>query len=226
MQPTYLPWAGYFQLLALSDVFVFLDVVQFERRSWQSRNRILLNGSEHLLSVPLVKTSRDAKISSIHTNDAHGNWRLQHFRIIEEAYRKASHGETLLNLLEPCYNRKDAPMLADFNVQLITTLSSALGIQTNLKLASNISCNGVRSRLLASICNEISADEYVSPLGSKEYLHNDGFEDMTNAILSFQDFTPEPYSQLRASQFVSHLSIIDIIANLGLDGALSYLALE
>jgi hypothetical protein len=224
MQPTYLPWAGYFQLLAMADVFVFLDNVQFERRSWQSRNRILLNGSEHLLSVPVVKTTRDASISSIQTSDSHGDWRSQHFHVIAEAYRKAPFGQILLELVEPFYVADASPLLSEFNIRLIVALASALGITSRLLKASQMPVSGSRSHLLAGICNHLSAQEYLSPCGSREYLTKDGFESMTKAVLSFQDFTPVAYSQWRSDRFVSHLSIIDVIANLGLDGARAYLA--
>ena len=77
MQPMYLPWAGYFNLIAAVDTFVFLDDVQLERQSWQTRNRILLGGKEVLLSVPTQRVPLDTPIELIALADA-TRWRHRH----------------------------------------------------------------------------------------------------------------------------------------------------
>lgn len=87
MQPTYLPWAGYFHLIGTVDKFVFLDDVQFERRSWQSRNRILLEGREHYLTVPVRKASRSELIKNI-AIDNDQEWRKRHLQLLRQAYLK------------------------------------------------------------------------------------------------------------------------------------------
>jgi hypothetical protein len=87
MQPTYLPYLGYFQLMAASDVFVFLDDVQFARRSWQSRNRILTADGELMLTVPVKKHDRDTAISDIEIDDGQG-WRDKHLAAMRHAYGK------------------------------------------------------------------------------------------------------------------------------------------
>ena len=87
MQPTYLPYLGYFQLMAASEVFVFLDDVQFARRSWQSRNRILTANGELMLTVPVKKHDRDTPICAIEIDDSQG-WRDKHLAAIRHAYGK------------------------------------------------------------------------------------------------------------------------------------------
>ena len=87
MQPTYLPYLGYFQLMAASDVFVFLDDVQFARRSWQSRNRILTAQGELMLTVPVKKHDRDTPIHAIEIDDSQP-WRDKHLAAIRHAYGK------------------------------------------------------------------------------------------------------------------------------------------
>src|SRR5205085_517194 len=87
MQPTYLPYLGYFHLIAASDVFVFLDDVQFARRSWQQRNRIWGAAGEVMLSVPVQKTDRDAPICEIEISEAEP-WREKHLASVRHAYAK------------------------------------------------------------------------------------------------------------------------------------------
>ena len=223
MQPTYLPWYGYFNLIASCDVFVFLDNVQFERRSWQSRNRILLNGREHLLSVPTKKVARESLINEIETTNEHGNWREKHISLIRHAYAKAPYGLELLDILEPVFESSTSDKLVSINCLLIKTLSKALMLETRFIDASLTNCIGKRSSLLYSICRSVNADEYLSPVGSKEYLDVDGVFHDSGVSLLFQSYKLKEYTQLGTPKFVSHLSVVDLIAQVGLRAAQSYI---
>jgi hypothetical protein len=225
MQPTYLPWSGYFNLLAEADKFVFLDEVQFERQSWQSRNRILLDGKEHLLVVPVKRDGLGTLINQA-TISNENNWRRTHWRTLQAAYGKAPYGEQLLAVLKPFYEDEDVQLLSDLNQSIIRALASALNIYTPTFRASDLGCGGQRSARLAKICETLGCDEYLSPRGSEAYLREDNFEEEARAKLSFQEFKPAPYKQYRADRFVSHLSVVDGIANLGFDGARAYITKE
>jgi len=222
MQPTYLPWSGYFNLIASVDVFVFLDNVQFERQSWQSRNRILLQGREHLLVVPVERAPQTTPISDIVTSEKRGNWRQNHFKTLQTAYGKAPYGRELLEFLEPFYTQPAPVNLAGFNIAVIKRLARALDLQARFTTASSLDCPGERTQRLIAICEGLSASTYVSPRGSADYLSADGFSDVADVLLEFQSYTPVPYPQYRATGFISHLSIIDVIANTGLAHAKTY----
>jgi len=226
MQPTYLPWSGYFNLMAQVDVFVLLDDVQFQRRSWHSRNRILLQGREHLLTVPVAAAHQKARLDEVRTADE--PWRARHWATLVSAYGKAPHGRELLALLEPLYAQADPAdpagrSLSAWNESLIRVLAQALGLDTPLVRASELGCGGQRSEHLLNICLALACDHYLSPRGSREYLEEDEFEANDRVALSFQHFEPRPYPQPRADTFVSHLSVIDVIAQLGLPAAARYL---
>jgi hypothetical protein len=223
MQPTYLPWAGYFNLLWQADRFVFLDDVQFERQSWQCRNRILLNGEEHLLVVPVKREGLGAPISQA-VISTHNNWRQNHWRTLVSAYAKAAHGREALDLLQPFYEGDETASLSALNRSIILALTEALGIHKNVVLASELGCEGARSVRLANICWELNCDEYLSPIGSKDYLREDNFEILSNVRLSFQEFTPFSYPQYRSKSFVPRLSVIDVIANMGIGYASAYIS--
>lgn len=225
MQPTYLPWSGYFNLLVEADKFVFLDDVQFERQSWQSRNRILLDGKEQMLVVPVKRDGLGTLINQA-TISNENNWRRTHWRTLQAAYGKAPYGEQMLSVLKPFYEDEGTQHLSDLNQSIIRAIASALKIDTPVFRASELGCEGQRSVRLAKICETLGCDEYLSPRGSEAYLREDNFEEEAAAKLSFQEFEPAPYQQYRAVRFVSHLSVVDVIANLGFDGARAYVTKE
>lgn len=224
MQPTYLPWSGYFNLIASVDRFVFLDNVQFERQSWQSRNRILLQGQEHLLVVPVEKAPLRTPISKIVISDSCGNWRSDQWKTLCSAYAKSSHGSELLELLEPFYMVDTGQTgLADWNRQIIECVARALVLETVFLWASDLICEGDRIQRLVAICESVGASRYLSPIGATGYLEDGGFSNATHVSLEVQSFVARSYPQYRSNAFISHLSIIDVIANLGLAGARAYI---
>ncbi|URI06325.1 WbqC family protein [Aquincola tertiaricarbonis] len=222
MQPTYLPWSGYFHLMTQVDVFVLLDDVQFQRRSWHTRNRILLQGREHMLTVPVAAAHQRDRLHQVQTV-AEEPWRARHWATLSAAYAKAPHGRALLDLLQPLYQAPLADRgLTAWNESLIRTLAQALGIDTPLVRATTLGCGGQRSEHLLNLCLALGCDSYLSPRGSREYLEEDEFEANAQVALDFQQFDPKPYAQLRAESFVSHLSVIDVIAQQGVSFAARY----
>ena len=222
MQPTYLPWSGYFNLMAHADAFVFLDDVQFSRRSWQTRNRILLNGNEVMLTVPVQSSDRDqTRVRDVRT--ASGPWPRKHFASLTQAYSNAAFGRELLALISAAYESLDsATHLATFNRNLIVLLAQALAIDKPLLNASELKCSGHRSEHLLNICLTVGCDEYLSPVGSAEYLAEDDFASNGRVSLRFQSYVPAPYPQPKTKIFVSHLSVVDVIAHHGLEFARHY----
>jgi hypothetical protein len=221
MQPTYLPWAGYFNLMAQVDVFVYLDDVQFERQSWQTRNRILLQGREHLLVVPTARLALDTRIDAARVADD-PRWRSDHWKTLVAAYGKAAHGATLLELLRPFYEGPAPALLAQFNEGLVTAIAGAIGLRTPTLKSSSLACTGKRSEHVALICAALGCDEYLSPQGARQYLEQDGFADNSGVGLRFQNYEPPPYAQRGAPAFVPRLSVVDVLANLGVEATLQY----
>jgi len=223
MQPTYLPWAGYFGLLDYVDVFVFLDDVQFQKSSWQTRNRILFNGQEHLLTVPTRNMSLSTLISDVEI-DHRKPWKKKHWKTLTAAYKNAPYAKEVLDLLEPVYSQNIDLNLSELNISIITRIQNFLGINTETVLASEIGCGGTRSDHIIEICNSLGCTKYVSPPSAKDYLSEDQFEMRGDVELSFYSYLPQEYRQLKTDDFVSHLSIVDVIANLGLNESKHYIA--
>jgi hypothetical protein len=223
MQPTYLPWAGYFQLIAAVDQFVLLDDVQFERSSWQHRNKILLHGAEHMISIPTKRMPLSEALLHRMEICTIQNFKVQHWKILEHAYRKAKHGDEALQLVAQSYATPSAGKLVNFTGPLIQTICSALSISTPIAYASQMQCSGRRSDHVAEICQRLQCGAYLSPQGAAAYLAEDSFAQKHGIELRLQNFKPKPYPQYKSKEFISHLSIMDVIANLGLSGARQYI---
>lgn len=214
MQPTYLPWIGYFNLIASVDVFVFLDDVQFAKRSWQQRNRILLNGAEKFLTIPaLTKGKRDQTIKEV-SCDISQEWKKDHLNTLEHAYIKHKYGPEMLDVVARALNQPHFS-LSETNIEIITAILTKLGLSTKLVKSSDIAVTGKKSEYLFNICNHIGANVYLSAAGSKEYIEEEGIFELSTIKVEYQSFEIIEYPQQGVSTFVPYMSIVDMIANIG-----------
>lgn len=216
MQPTYLPYLGYFHLIASSDVFVFLDDVQFARRSWQQRNRVLGAAGEVMLTVPVVKTDRDAAISEIEISTAEP-WREKHLASVRHAYAKRPFFAEGMAFLEAELARP-AARLADLNCGLIEAAARKLGLGATFVRASGLGAPGHRSDHLLAICRAVGAEAYVSPMGSHDYMEDDGVFAAAGFPVRFQGFVEIAYDQGQAP-FTPYMAFLDAVMNLGWAGS-------
>ena len=212
MQPTYLPWMGYFNLVMHSDIFIFLDDVQFSRRSWQQRNRILLNGSETMLSIPISNKNKREQLIKDVTTDQTQNWADSHFKTLTHAYLKAPYGKKLVGDLKYYYLSSDVN-LCDFNIALIEFISKILGYKGVFLRSSEIHVSGAKSEKLLNLCGEVGATTYLSAGGSKDYIERDGLFAKSGVEVQYQRFECAHYPQHGVSTFVPNLAIVDFLAN-------------
>jgi len=213
MQPTYLPWSGYFNLISSVDVFVFLDDVQYERQSWQNRNRVLVGGKAHWLTVPAVRLELSQTFNTVKIDDT-SVWRKKHFQLLEQTYGKHPHGREVLDVARGLTDMS-VTGLVDLNMKLIQEFSRRLELAPRFVRSSELAIQGQRSERLLRICEHFGCDEYLSPVGSAEYLAEDKVFDGAKVKLSFQQFKAPPYPQRNIPGFVESLSIVDVAANLG-----------
>lgn len=215
MQPTYLPYLGYFHLIAAADVFVFLDDVQFARRSWQQRNRILGPGGETMLSVPVQKADRDAAICEIEVSDAEP-WREKHLASVRHAYARRPFFAEGMAFLE-AQLAAPATGLADLNCGLIQAAAGQLGLTAEFVRASALAAPGHRSDHLLAICRAVGATDYLSPMGSHDYMEDDGVFADAGFPVRFQGFVEIPFPQ-GSEPFTPYMAFIDAVMNLGWAG--------
>ncbi len=178
-------------------------------------------GQELMLTVPTCKVGRDKLILDV-SPDNSSDWRSRHWRTLQAAYVKSPYGGMMLDALRPVYTDEMITGLCDLNQSLITRLASCLGIRAQMIRASELKCGGKRTEHLLDICRAIGCNHYISPAGSQEYLEVDGFTRQVAVSLEIQRFVPRAYAQHGSNQFVSHLSVVDVFANLGHDGASAY----
>ena len=217
MQPTYLPWEGYFNLISKADKFIFLDDVQFVKQSWQSRNYILSSNGKLLLSIPIKKHDLSTNINKIKIND-NQNWRKKHILSITQNYSKTKYFHQLNKLIQIISDSKNKNLI-ELNIKIISAICSILSIKFEPRLSSEFSQVKNRSEKLIHICKELDCVAYISPIGSKKYIESDKVFSKTKIKLIFNDYKPRPYTQCNSKSFISHLSIIDLISNKGIEFA-------
>ena len=221
MQPTFLPWAGFFNLISNVDVFVILDDVQFEKQSWQSRNRILQNGKELMLSIPIASQSHETCIKDIMI-PSNSKWKKKHLQTIQQAYAKSPYKADLASLLEPVYNIK-SDKLIDYSWGFIKRVADWLEFDTSIVFSSDYNMHNSKSYRLLELCSILGITHYLSPEGSREYIDRDGLIPNNNLSLSYQEYISKVYRQINTQGFVSSLSIVDVIACLGKEGTQAYI---
>lgn len=213
MQPTYLPWLGYFDLIEKSDVFVFLDHVQFSKQSWQQRNRIRDKNGELLLTIPVKHNAiKESVINSIQIDNGKNSLK-KHLKSIQLNYRKAKNYGLYMDELELIYSR-EYEKLMDLNIELIKFGCKILKIEPNFIYSSKLGVTGDRVESLIDICHKVNAEKYLSPVGSKGYIEQNNIFSENGIELSYQNYQHPEYKQVDFADFVSHLSFIDYIFNI------------
>jgi WbqC-like protein family len=215
VQPAYLPWLGYFDIIDSVDTFVFLDTVQLRHRHWHHRNRIKTPHGLQWLTVPVVaKDSRQQWI--LHTRIADGEFWRKHLRAIEVNYRKAPYFEAYIRDLSSMYAH-GWERLVDLNSRLTEWLLRVLAITTPVFYSSSLGVDGRREELLARICEKLGATEYLSGITAASYLlPDDAMQAFTtrNARVVFHNYAHPQYRQLHG-EFIPYVSVLDLILNAG-----------
>lgn len=221
-QPNYLPWLGYFHKISRVDIFVFLDNVQFERRGYTKRTRVMgTDGKPLWLTQDICKQPvQDYLIQDVTFSDRH--WISKHLKTLEAVYRKTPHFREVYGLIEKSL-RNDTCRLAPFNGTLIQNLCTELGLPTRIMYASRIGLGSFSSpsERIACITRHLGGTFYLSGAGAKAY--NDIAVFKRHGIqLAYNDFVTRPYLQ-RGREFHGGLSIIDALFNIGFEGVASLL---
>jgi hypothetical protein len=113
-------------------------------------------------------------------------------------------------------------LLAEINMDLIRSLCAAMGMRPAFYRSTELGIEGMRSERLVAFCRHFGASTYLSPLGSREYIESDGVFAASDVKVLYQDFVPPPYPQRGAAEYVSHLSLVDLLANVGFEEGKSY----
>ena len=209
MQPYFLPYIGYMQLMSAVDTFVLYDDVTFINRGWINRNKLLINGQEYLFTVPLKDASQNKRINEVHLADD-PKWRGKLLKTIEQGYRKTPYYGTVMPLTEKIINFT-TDSIADLVYMSLVELNQYLGLSTRLVASSAIYDNvdlKAQERIL-DICRQENATRYINPIGGTELYDKPSFA-QAGIQLNFIKANRVEYPQLK-NEFVPWLSIIDVL---------------
>ena len=208
MQPYFLPYIGYFAMLNAVDHFVFLDDVQYIRRSWVNRNRIRSAQGWRYITLPICKQPRGTLISCTRLHEPAETFPKIRHSLLRE-YTRAPYWEETAALCEELFAEPMAS-LSRFNAESTRRIARHLGITTSTSLASELTPTGLKGEeRIVEICGQLGADHYINAIGGRS-LYDKGRFARAGIRLSFFQVRVLEYSQGR-EQFVPGLSIVDVL---------------
>lgn len=214
LQPGYMPWIGFFDLAASCDIFVILDHVQYDKRSWRNRNRIRTNSEKgwQYITVPVITKGKFYQSIQETRIDNARDWASKHLNAIKLNYKDAMHFDDYYPYLKKILKEK-WEWLVDLDLELINYFVHLLDIKTKFIRSSTLKTSGKKIDLLVDICKQLGADEYLNGDTGIKYLKQENFS-REGIKLVFHNYKHPEYKQ-RFDGFISHLSIIDLLLNHG-----------
>ena len=213
LQSNYIPWKGYFDLIAAVDEFILYDDMQYTRRDWRNRNQIKTPQGMQWLTVPVqVKGKYDQKIKD--TLIDRQDWASVHWKSLSQNYRRAQHFDEISSLLESLYITESYTHLSELNRRFIEVVCYYLGIKTTISNSWEYTLLDGKTERLADLCTQAGGTEYISGPAAKEYLEESIFNDMGIKLTWFDYAGYSEYPQLWGD-FTHGVTILDLLFNCG-----------
>lgn len=216
-QPAYLPWLGFFHKIILSDIYVILDEVQFEKSSFINRNKIKTPEGSQWLTVPVSMAGyRTKSILEMEINNSE-NWSLNHWNGLYRNYKKTPYFHLYSDFFEATYKKKWTN-LTDLLIYTMEFFLKELHIETKVIKQSQLHTKEKKQDLIIEICKKLNADKFVFGALGRNYAQEQTFKN--NGIqIYFQDYQHPAYNQ-QWGEFMPYMSIVDLLFNLGPENAL------
>lgn len=210
MQPYFFPYIGYWQLINTVDKFVIYDNIQYEKRGWIQRNRILNNGKDQLITIPIKKDSDYLDIKERIISEKYINESIKILNKLNAAYSKAPYYSSVISLLERCI-QYDESNLFKFLYNSILEIVKYLEINTEIIISSSINIDhSLKNKYkVMAICKELNANIYINPIGGMELYDKTEFRN-EGINLCFIKSNLNEYKQFN-NEFIPALSIIDVL---------------
>jgi len=216
MQPTFLPWLGYFELIDIADKFIFLDDCQFSVQSFHQRNKLFVNKDQtDWYTVPVNrKNSYLRPLLTVEINDRIP-WQNKMWKRIAFNYKKSRYfNEYALLFKEKIFGSYRS--LSAMNIELIVTICDVLNIGSDFDFSSEHSVESKRSQMVLDLLEKSNANVYYSPKGAFSYMKTENVFPVDHIDILFQDFVAREYRQVGSNgSFVSQLSVLDSLFNAG-----------
>ena len=215
-QPEHMPWLGFFDKMSQAEIFVLLDNVQYEHKSFQNRNKIRSSGGAIWLNVPvLTKGRREQLINEVEIDNREVRWRGKCRVSISINYQKAPFFERYYKFLEDVYEQ-EWYLLSDLNECIIKYIAGELNLSVKLVKASELPVSGSGERLILNICKEIGAKKYISGItgiaGKGAEFEAEFLKEGIEVV--YQQFHHPIFKQVY-TPFMPRMSTIDLLFNYG-----------
>ena len=213
VQSSYVPWKGYFDLVARADEFILLDDVQYTRRDWRNRNRIKTPHGLLWLTVPVRTRGRfEQRIEQVVISDP--AWADRHWSTLRHAYRAAPAFDAVAPAIEALYAACRQPLLTEVNEHLLRGVCRLLGIETPISRGARMPAGTDPTERLVTMCRQAGATEYLAGPSSWAYLRESAFADAGIAVTTMRYGPYRPYAQLYGP-FEDRVSVLDVLFHTG-----------
>jgi glutaredoxin-related protein len=215
LQSNYIPWKGYFDMIATVDEFILYDDMQYTRRDWRNRN--LIKTPKHLQWLTVPVSVKGKYFQKINETEIYGsNWAETHWKMLLQNYRRAQNYVSVADYLEPFYRDRSYTHLSELNRTLIQAVNDYLGIMTKISSSSDFRLVEGKTERLVDLCQQVGASEYISGPAAMNYIDPKIFES-AGIKLTWFDYSDYPeYPQLWG-EFQHGVSILDLLFNCGKD---------
>lgn len=219
LQPSYIPWRGFFHQIHKADVFVFYDDVQYDKHGWRNRNLVKSPQGTQWLTIPVA--AKGVVSNHLPINQARivwdRDWARRHWGTLTACYARAPYFQHYAKFLESFYRQRPA-MLADYTIDLTIALARLLGIQhTRFVRSSQLGIHGTRTERLVEIVRQLGCTHYISGPSAREYMDERLFA-QAGITLEYMDYNYPPYPQLYPP-FDGGVSILDLLFMVGPDAS-------
>jgi hypothetical protein len=211
LQPSYIPWRGYFHQIYKADVFVFYDDVQYDKHGWRNRNRVKTHQGTLWLTIPVH--ARGAPVQNLPINQVEIDWKQpwnrKHWMTLQQAYGRAPYFSQYAPSLQEFY-QGHTELLADFTIELTITLARELGIQhTRFLRSSSIQAAGQKTDRLINILTTLGATHYISGPSARNYIEEEKFQ-AAGIALEYMEYNYPEYDQLYPP-YDPQVTILDLL---------------
>jgi hypothetical protein len=223
LQPSYIPWRGYFDQIRRADLFIFYDDVQYDKHGWRNRNQIKTSQGKLWLTIPVHSKGVTGGIAIKDVRiDWSKPWSRSHLKSFLTAYNKAPHFKQFLPLLESFYEGRHDEFLADFTIDTSISLARTLGItSTQFMRSSELrDITGQKTERIINILKQVGATQYLSGPSATSYIEPEKFQ-QAGITLEYIDYKYPEYPQLYPP-FDPYVSIVDLLFMTNTD-ALTYI---
>lgn len=215
-QPNFFPWLGYFEKIIRSDVFIFLDHVQFPKTGgiWSNRVKMLVGGQARWVTAPIVRSYHGVRTVCDMEFQPNNPWREKVLKTIVNNYSKAPYFNEAIEFFQPLI-LNEGNNLSRYNTNTVIAIAEKLGVSTEkFHWSSKLPYKGQANEMLISLTQAVGGDTYLCGGGAGDYQDEQIFK-QSGVKLQYQGFSHPTYAQIGAPEFVPGLSVIDAVMNIG-----------